>query len=118
VRLNAVAGPRDDALAPGGLDRLRQTVWRVSGRSDRVGLRLEGRPLLVRDRPGTASEGVVRGAIQVPPGGLPVLFLADHPVTGGYPVVAVLADAEVDRAGQLRPGQGLKFGLLARPKWS
>ena len=118
VRLNAVPGPRDDALGPGALDRLRQTTWRVSGRSDRVGLRLEGPPLLVREQPDPASEGVVRGAIQVPPGGTPVLFLADHPVTGGYPVVAVLTEAEVDRAGQLRPGQGLEFALLARPDWS
>ena len=53
------------------------------------------------------SEGLVRGALQVPPSGKPVLFLADHPVTGGYPVIGYVADADVDRCAQLRPGQRL-----------
>ena len=51
----------------------------------------------------------MRGALQVPPSGQPVLFLADHPVTGGYPVIAYVADHDVDRCGQLRPGQRLRF---------
>ena len=55
------------------------------------------------------SEGAYRGAVQVPPSGEPVVFLADHPVTGGYPVVAVVVDADVDRAAQVRPGQPLRF---------
>jgi allophanate hydrolase subunit 2 len=55
------------------------------------------------------SEGMVRGAIQVPPGGEPVVFLADHPVTGGYPVIAVLVDEDVDRAAQVRPGQRVRL---------
>ena len=60
---------------------------------------------------------MVRGAIQVPPGGEPVLFLADHPVTGGYPVAAVVLDADVDRAAQVRPGQAVRF-VLVDPPWS
>ena len=52
---------------------------------------------------------MVRGALQVPPSGLPVLFLADHPVTGGYPVVAVVVGADVDRVAQARPGQQVRF---------
>jgi allophanate hydrolase subunit 2 len=58
------------------------------------------------------SEGVVRGSIQVPPGGEPVIFLADHPVTGGYPVVAVLLDKAVDQAAQAVPGQQLRMVLV------
>ena len=69
-------------------------------------MRLAGRRLrtATRDRQ-LPSEGACRGAVQVPPSGEPVLFLADHPVTGGYPVVAVVVDADVDRAAQVRPGQ-------------
>jgi allophanate hydrolase subunit 2 len=52
--------------------------------------------------------------VQVPPGGEPVLFGADHPVTGGYPVVAVVRDADLDRAAQLRPGQPVRFRLETR----
>ena len=85
-----------------GVDRV------VSGDSDRVGLRLGGAPVQRDDRWVDAelpSEGMVRGAIQVPPGGEPVVFLADHPVTGGYPVVGVLTASGCDRAAQLRPGE-------------
>jgi biotin-dependent carboxylase-like uncharacterized protein len=115
LRLQAVPGPREAALGPGGRDLLQQSLWRVSARSDRIGVRLEGPPLPRRDAVGGSSEGVVRGAIQVPPGGQPVIFLADHPVTGGYPVVAVVRETDLDRAGQLRPGQEVEVRLTAVP---
>ncbi|GAY08802.1 allophanate hydrolase 2 subunit 2 [Pseudonocardia sp. N23] len=109
VTLRVVAGPRDDRLADAGA--LVATTWTASDRSDRVGLRLTGEPLRRRDDAELPSEGVVRGAIQLPPGGEPVLFLADHPLTGGYPVVGVVRDADVDRAAQVRPGQSVRFRL-------
>jgi KipI family sensor histidine kinase inhibitor len=113
VTLRAVPGPRADWVAdPGALAR---TTWTASGRSDRVGMRLEGPPLRRLDRGELPSEGMVRGAIQVPPGGGPVLFGADHPVTGGYPVVAVVLDADLDRAAQIRPGQQVRFRLQETP---
>jgi biotin-dependent carboxylase-like uncharacterized protein len=111
--LRAVPGPRDDWLAdPAGLAT---TVWTVSSRSDRVGIRLEGAPLeyaAFRKGQELPSEGVVRGALQIPAGGQPVLFLADHPVTGGYPVAAVVVASDVDRAAQARPGQQVRIVLL------
>jgi KipI family sensor histidine kinase inhibitor len=113
VTLRAIPGPRadwvDDVVA------LARTPWTVSSRSDRVGVRLSGEPLRRVDRGELPSEGMVRGAIQVPPGGEPVVFLADHPVTGGYPVVAVVVDADVDRAAQARPGQSVQFRLVPSP---
>jgi biotin-dependent carboxylase-like uncharacterized protein len=110
--LHALRGPRDEWLAE--VDALAETVWTVSSRSDRVGLRLEGEPLQRHARRSgmeLPSEGVVRGAIQVPPGGEPVIFMADHPVTGGYPVVAVLVDDDTDRAAQSVPGQQIRIVL-------
>ncbi len=78
--------------------------WVFGSAVDRIGARLTGEPL--RRREGELpSEPVVRGAIQVPPSGEPVIFLADHPVTGGYPVAGVLTAQAADRAAQLRPGQ-------------
>jgi allophanate hydrolase subunit 2 len=106
--IHALLGPRADWLADPQL--LATTAWTVSSRSDRVGIRLEGRALQRHEsRLGQEllSEGVVRGSIQVPAGGQPVLFLADHPVTGGYPVVAVVEDADIDLAAQARPGQAI-----------
>lgn len=87
-------------------------TWEASDHSDRVGMRLSGiAPGLAHRDPDRQlpSEGMVRGAIQVPPSGQPVVFLADHPVTGGYPVVAVLVDEDVDRAAQIRPGQSVRL---------
>jgi biotin-dependent carboxylase-like uncharacterized protein len=114
VVLHAVLGPRADFVAdPAELTR---TTWTGSSRSDRVGMRLEGGRLRRADDAEVPSEGMVRGAIQVPPGGEPVVFLADHPVTGGYPVVATVCDADVDRAAQVRPGQSVRF-VVVPPSW-
>lgn len=111
--LRAVRGPRDDWVEDA--DVLVSTTWRATDRSNRVGARLEGGTLRhARDRQ-LPSEGAWRGAVQVPPSGEPVLFLADHPVTGGYPVVAVVVDADVDRAAQVRPGQEVRFRWVAAP---
>ncbi|MGB9225112.1 5-oxoprolinase/urea amidolyase family protein [Mycobacterium sp.] len=114
VELLVVPGPRDNWLADP--DALVHTVWMASNRSDRVGMRLEGRPLQHRwpDRQ-LPSEGTTRGAIQVPPNGLPVILGPDHPVTGGYPVVGVVADEDIDRAAQVRPGQYVRLHW-ARPR--
>jgi biotin-dependent carboxylase-like uncharacterized protein len=112
VTLRAVLGPRAEFLADP--EELTGTGWVASSRSDRVGMRLEGGQLRRRDDAELPSEGMVRGAVQLPPGGQPVVFLADHPVTGGYPVVATVCDADVDRAAQVRPGQAVRFALTQR----
>jgi allophanate hydrolase subunit 2 len=115
LTLHALLGPRDDWLAD--IDALAATLWTVSTYSDRVGIRLNGEPLqrhADRKDKELPSEGAVRGSIQVPTGGEPVLFLADHPVTGGYPIVAVVADEDVDRAAQAVPGQQVRIALLSR----
>jgi biotin-dependent carboxylase-like uncharacterized protein len=109
--LTVTAGPRDDHFVDAAV--LATGEWVVSPQSNRVGVRLDradGAPGLVRrDDAELPSEGVVTGAVQVPPGGQPVLFLADHPVTGGYPVVAVVDPTDVDRAAQARPGRRIRF---------
>ncbi|AQT71501.1 biotin-dependent carboxyltransferase family protein [Streptomyces sp. fd1-xmd] len=104
-------GPREDWFTAASLAGLWRSAFRVSSRSNRIGLRTEGGPALVRARAGELpSEGMVLGAVQVPPDGLPVVFLADHPVTGGYPVVGVVpAGPALDAAAQARPGITVRF---------
>ncbi len=115
AELRVVAGPRDDWFTPEARHRLRTAVYRVTSDSNRSGLRLSG-PELARARTGElASEGMPLGALQVPPSGQPILFLADHPVTGGYPVIAVVATADIGRAAQLRPGDTVRFRLVPAP---
>jgi len=128
VTLRAMLGPRANWFSnPGDLASIE---WIVSPQSNRVGLRLDRvepgsppgsvpsevaageRALRRKDSRELASEGLALGSVQVPPSGQPVLFLADHPVTGGYPVVAVVLDADVDQAAQFRPGQHLRFELI------
>ena len=107
--VRVLPGPRRDWFAGDAWASLTDQVYAVSNDCDRVGVRLEGVPL-ERSRTGELpSEGMMRGALQVPPSGTPVLFLADHPVTGGYPVIGYVVDADVDRCAQLRPGQTLRF---------
>ena len=107
--LRVLPGPRRDWLEPAAWAALTSAQWTVTADSDRVGLRLSG-PSLARARADELpSEGLVPGAIQVPPDGAPVLFLADHPVTGGYPVLAVVVTADLPAAAQLRPGDVLRF---------
>jgi KipI family sensor histidine kinase inhibitor len=109
--LRVVAGPRDDWFAPGALRQLCEQAYAVTPASDRTGLRLDGPALPSAGRGELLSEGMVTGALQVPHGGRPILLLADHPVTGGYPVIATVICADVGLAAQLRPGSKLRFTL-------
>ncbi len=107
--LRVLPGPRRDWLEPAAWAAFVGQPWTVTPDSDRVGLRLAG-PRLERARSDELpSEGLVPGAVQVPPSGAPVLFLVDHPVTGGYPVLAVVVTADLPAAAQLRPGDIVRF---------
>ncbi|WP_157246330.1 biotin-dependent carboxyltransferase family protein [Nonomuraea typhae] len=109
--LRVVPGPRTDWFVPGALRELCGRPYEVSQDSNRVGVRLRG-PKLERARDGELpSEGMVAGAIQVPPSGQPIVFLADHPPTGGYPVIGVVRAADLPVAAQLRPGGDVRFTL-------
>ncbi|MDR7234654.1 MULTISPECIES: urea amidolyase family protein [unclassified Agrococcus] len=116
VELGIVLGPRTDWFADDALAALVEQEWLVTPRSDRVGVRLEGATPLERSREGELeSEGAVTGAIQVPPDGQPVLFLPDHPLTGGYPIIGAVVDRDLDLAGQLPPGARIRFRIAAPP---
>lgn len=111
VRVRLVPGPRLDWFAEDVLARLTSTGYTVSARSNRVGVRLEGPALPRKERAELPSEGLVLGAVQVPASGQPLVFLNDHPTTGGYPVVGVVAPADLGVCAQLRPGTELRFVL-------
>ena len=114
--LRITAGPRQDWFGPDAALALTGHTWRSTNESNRIGVRLEPDPdddgarPLQRIRNGELpSEGVVTGSLQVPPSGLPVLFLADHPVTGGYPVIAAVVPEDLPVAAQLPPGHPVRF---------
>ncbi|WP_427005386.1 5-oxoprolinase/urea amidolyase family protein [Pseudarthrobacter sp. H2] len=111
--LDVVPGPRADWFDQAALDSFCGQDWEVTPQSNRVGMRLQGTPLQRRRTGELPSEGTVAGALQIPPEGLPVLFLADHPITGGYPVIGVVVDSQLDRAAQIPIGGRIRFRWAA-----
>ncbi|MFC9909513.1 biotin-dependent carboxyltransferase family protein [Streptomyces sp. NPDC127197] len=112
--LHVTLGPRDDWFTPAAVRTFTSRTYQVSAASNRIGLRTEG-PALERALPGELpSEGVVLGAVQVPPDGRPVVFLADHPTTGGYPVIAVVGASDLPAAAQAVPGTPVRFVAVRR----
>lgn len=109
VLLPVTLGPRADWFTPDEIAKFLAQDWRVTPASSRVGIRLEGEALTRPDARELPSEGTETGAIQIPHAGQPVLFLADHPLTGGYPVIATLRPEALDLAGQIPPGACIRF---------
>jgi biotin-dependent carboxylase-like uncharacterized protein len=105
-------GPRFDWLTD---HHLFESTWMVSPQSNRVGLRLEG-PSLERREGELPSEGLVTGAVQLPSSGRPLVFLADHPTTGGYPVIGIVDEAALPLLAQARPGSRLRFTPSGWPR--
>lgn len=114
VTLGMVLGPRDDWFTQVAVEQLFAAEYLVSSAADRTALRLEGAVLERRHDDELASEGLVTGAVQVPASGQPLVFLADHPVTGGYPVVGVVDRGSLSRCAQLRPGDRVRFQPVRR----
>jgi antagonist of KipI len=110
--LRVLAG-QHAADVPADLDALLAGTYLVSPQSDRVGVRLQPAGGAHLTGGETISEGMPRGAVQVPPSGEPVILLADHQTTGGYRVPAVVATVDLWRVAQLRPGDALRFALVA-----
>ncbi|WP_217165601.1 biotin-dependent carboxyltransferase family protein [Streptomyces sp. AC512_CC834] len=112
--LRVTPGSRADWFTPEAVRAFTTRAYRVSPASNRIGLRVDG-PALERARLGELpSEGAVLGAVQVPPDGRPVVFLADHPTTGGYPVIAVVRTADLPAAAQAAPGTPVRFVAVRR----
>ena len=109
VTLALLPGPRTDWFTDAAGAALFESPWRLSEQADRIGVRLVG-PALERRRSGElASEATVPGSMQVAGDGQPTILLADRPVTGGYPVIAIVAPGSLDAVAQLRPGQEVRF---------
>lgn len=120
--LRLLPGPQWASLNPQSRETLLGATFRVDGRSDRMGLRLDGPPLTLQAPVELVSAGVATGTLQLPPEGGPILLLADRQTTGGYPRLGELASVDLPWAAQLRPGDPLRFALCtleeAQSAWS
>ena len=109
IEVALLLGPREEWIAERSRAALPGGTYTVTPQSDRVGVRLQGPPLAWAREDELRSEGIVPGAVQVPRSGQPVILLADCPTSGGYPVIGVVPERDLDRIAQLRPGGRLSF---------
>jgi len=110
--LRVTPGPQEEWFTPEAVAAFLARPFRVSASSSRTGVRLEGEPLAAPLR-SLVTEGVVAGAVQVPPGGLPIVLLVEHPSTGGYPKIANVISADLSALAQLRPGDEVRFSPVS-----
>lgn len=113
VVIDVVLGPRTDWFTKQAIESFSTQEWLVTPQSSRVGIRLEGEALTREITAELPSEATLHGAIQVPASGQPVLFLNDHPLTGGYPVIGNVAKYHLDLAGQVPPGARIRFNPIS-----
>ncbi|MGH7124264.1 MAG: biotin-dependent carboxyltransferase family protein [Stellaceae bacterium] len=110
--IRIVLGPQHDYFTEAALTSLITDEFIVSKRSDRMGMRLDGPTLAHRDGYNIVSDGIATGAIQVPGSGQPILLLADHQTTGGYPKIATVISADIPVVGRRKPGDVIRFAAV------
>lgn len=107
--LRVVLGPQNDYFTPEGLATFLSSAYQLTPEADRMGARLQGPPIAHRGPTGIVSDGVVAGSVQVPPDGQPIVMLADHQTTGGYPKIATVVRADLPLLAQCLPGDSVAF---------
>lgn len=110
--IRVVIGPQDQHFAPGAVETLTTTPYKMTDAFDRMGVRLDGTRLPLSDALSIPSEPILRGSIQVAGDGVPVVLLADHQTTGGYPKIATVLSPDTDRLAQLRAGDPVRFHTI------
>jgi antagonist of KipI len=114
ARLRAIPGPQDGMFTPAALELLFSSRFTITPRSNRMGYRLEGAALAHREMGDVLSDATPPGTIQVPRSGQPILLMADRQTTGGYPRIATVISADMPVAGQLAPGDWVRFAPCSR----
>jgi biotin-dependent carboxylase-like uncharacterized protein len=107
--IRVILGPQQDYFTEEAIATLLSAEFGVSKSADRMGMRLEGPPLRHRRGWDIISDAIATGAIQVPGSGQPILLLADHQTTGGYPKIATVVSPDLAVIGRRRPGDTLRF---------
>ena len=111
--MRVILGPQDEEFEPESVEQLLSEPYRILPQSDRMGCRLEGRPLVHLRGHNIVSDGVLPGSIQVPGNGQPLVLFRDCPTTGGYPKIANVISADLDRLAQTLPGTSVRFSKVS-----
>jgi len=111
--IRVILGPQQECFTEEAVAVLLSAEFRISKNTDRMGMRLDGPPLRHRDGWDIVSDAIATGAVQVPGSGQPILLLADHQTTGGYPKIATVISADLPVVGRRRPGDALRFAAVS-----
>jgi biotin-dependent carboxylase-like uncharacterized protein len=111
--IRVILGPQQECFTEEAVTVLLSAEFRVSKNTDRMGMRLDGPPLRHRDGWDIVSDAIATGAVQVPGSGQPILLLADHQTTGGYPKIATVISTDLPVVGRRRPGDALRFAAVS-----
>lgn len=110
--LRVVLGPQDNYFTAEGLATFLNSAYQLTPEADRMGARLHGSPIAHCGPTGIVSDGVVAGSVQVPPDGQPIVMLADHQTTGGYPKIATVVRADLPLLAQCLPADRIRFATV------
>lgn len=109
ISLRALLGPQDDAFTRKGIDTFLGSVYTVTDKTDRMGIRLSGEKIESKQGVDILSDGIAAGSIQIPASGTPIIMMADRQTTGGYAKIATVISTDLSRAAQARPGTRIRF---------
>ncbi len=107
-----VLGPQDHQFSSGAISKLLDSEFNLTTGYDRMGMRLDGPKLQMKDSLSIPSEPIVKGSVQVAGDGMATILLADHQTTGGYPKIATVISADHDTLTQLRPRDKIRFKMI------
>lgn len=112
ITLRVLLGPQDDAFTEQGIDTFFRSVYTVTDKTDRMGIRLSGEQIESRHGVDIISDGIANGSVQIPASGTPIIMMADRQTTGGYAKIATVISADLSRAAQARPGTSIRFARV------
>ena len=107
--IRVVEGPQIDFFSEESINKFFSSTYKISNNADRMGIRLEGHQIINIKTPNISSEGIVKGSIQVPGDGNPIILMSDHPTIGGYPKIATVILSDLSKIAQLSPGKNISF---------
>ena len=116
ARVRAMVGPHDRLFTADALNQFFTARFTITPNSNRMGYRLEGPALVRADDSDILSDATPSGSVQVPKSGQPILLMADRQTTGGYPKIATVITADLPAAGQLAPGDWIRFAPCTGPE--
>ena len=110
--IRIIPGPQQEYFSSQELEKFTQEIYTISNDADRMGCRLEGRPVEKKLQQDLITDGIVFGSIQIPPNGQPIIMLVDHQTTGGYPKIATVATVDLPLLAQAMPGRKIQFAFI------